>query len=793
MVSLPTGPDNSGNDEIRSTQALDSSPSSTKLTPGSFPSPSLEHKNEAARQNLDMYYYALDEIVRKDPDSTEAEVAKILKADLQKQFEEKIVQPANKTQGKNAPGITAQEMKAFVKTTLADIAPTPEEANQESEAIVNKAIEHVRKELSQVEETMSETADGKRSVRLTRGGTKARAATKHTNLEGGAVGKVGNEVRNPSAKKAQTEVAGTENIESQAPKERPNKILRPVDKRQEKEKLARLSEEEKDLVLKYAPKAGPGTKVSLEHNGEVAVWTIVENVEEEEDWLGEKEPVYYVLLKKNPDDEDEEPQKELAGVVKSAILSEALHDAKLKKGQGVDILADIEAKTGGFEVGEIIRLKPGGKDWEIRKINTQQQVAILKGVEDDKFAVLKTKELRERVNDVVKAEGLELKAVKKRFANPPVGELINIFKRPSEDSNDQYAATQDRYNQFVAWKKRWVDSEEIDNLRSKNGNIKITPEQIASTKKIIELYSQLWEASLAGKVVTGGIIQELKGNLVNAARILSGRQHKDANDFETLISSYRPESDAALITKLEGVLAEANKVTPSSDLHSLSTSEITESVSKDAALEKELLDVRKSSFIKREQEIMSGLMTYKTIAERELTSTDGSLSERMAAVSKILKEIKERRLGFESLSVMEDLRNKWNHYDNLFLNMTDADLEKFDNEKREAIKKFKEEEKNIATRLNELKMVGSRICQEVEQRAETLMRKLLEQKQAEDTTAPTSVTATPEIKQDPATRNAEIIRRYKAGEDMPEEKLLSEGYTKEDAAKMLKLLTLIKR
>ncbi len=87
---------------------------------------------------------------------------------------------------------------------------------------------------------------------------------------------------------------------------------------------------------------------------------------------------------------------------------------------------------------------------------------------------------------------------------------------------------------LLAWKKKWIDSGEIDLYREKNTNLSISQDQIDAAKKAIDVDI----ATLQNETVTGEVRRSAITNIGLSVRLLTGVHHPRANDIEHFVKSY---------------------------------------------------------------------------------------------------------------------------------------------------------------------------------------------------------------------------------------------------------------
>jgi hypothetical protein len=132
---------------------------------------------------------------------------------------------------------------------------------------------------------------------------------------------------------------------------------------------------------------------------------------------------------------------------------------------------------------------------------------------------------REKGNETFSEEDLRKilapegkKEAEKRNSYPPVRDFFMMFNKKTDYS----------IGGLLAWKRKWLDSGDIDKFREKNGNIKISPELIQDAKRAILVYAEALQ--------TEGISRELYdsaiSNIALNVRVLTGVHDTEKNDIE---------------------------------------------------------------------------------------------------------------------------------------------------------------------------------------------------------------------------------------------------------------------
>lgn len=140
-------------------------------------------------------------------------------------------------------------------------------------------------------------------------------------------------------------------------------------------------------------------------------------------------------------------------------------------------------------------------------------------------------------------ELLTVKLDSQRKNLKPLGEFYGSFNIKKEFKVDE----------LIKWKKKWVDSGEIDTFRKQHGNITISDERIEQARKMMDLYVEI----LQTPGIDGSLVQEAENNLGLQAGILTGVHNPESNDIEHLITL----DQASRIQLLQDVLNEAKNGT----------------------------------------------------------------------------------------------------------------------------------------------------------------------------------------------------------------------------------------
>lgn len=101
---------------------------------------------------------------------------------------------------------------------------------------------------------------------------------------------------------------------------------------------------------------------------------------------------------------------------------------------------------------------------------------------------------------------------------PPIKDLFTMFSQKNEYS----------INGLLAWKKKWLDSGEIDLYRKRYTNLSIPEDQIEEAKKAIDVDI----ATLQDSTATGEARRSAITNIGLSGRLLTGVHHPVANNIE---------------------------------------------------------------------------------------------------------------------------------------------------------------------------------------------------------------------------------------------------------------------
>lgn len=130
------------------------------------------------------------------------------------------------------------------------------------------------------------------------------------------------------------------------------------------------------------------------------------------------------------------------------------------------------------------------------------------------------------------------------FPEEELGKLIRAENRTESNEKFSYLPIKDFFAMFnkktnyslggiLAWKRKWLDSGEVDKFRERNGNITISPEMIDDAKQAIALYVEVLQ--------TEGVTQELFdsaiSNLALNVRVLTGIHDPNENDIEYTVKN----------------------------------------------------------------------------------------------------------------------------------------------------------------------------------------------------------------------------------------------------------------
>lgn len=92
----------------------------------------------------------------------------------------------------------------------------------------------------------------------------------------------------------------------------------------------------------------------------------------------------------------------------------------------------------------------------------------------------------------------------------------------------------------LTWKRKWLDSGEVDTFRNNYKNIDISDEQLEDAKKAFAIYAEDLEKDETSPLgMRGDLHRTIVGNLCLAARILTGVHHPVANDIENLVTNFK--------------------------------------------------------------------------------------------------------------------------------------------------------------------------------------------------------------------------------------------------------------
>jgi hypothetical protein len=112
---------------------------------------------------------------------------------------------------------------------------------------------------------------------------------------------------------------------------------------------------------------------------------------------------------------------------------------------------------------------------------------------------------------------------------------------------------------LLAWKKRWVDSGEIDNFREKHSKINISKEQIASTKLLFKTYVDILRRG-TDSGLPEGLVRSAYQNCILCAKILAGIHHETASDIKYFVDNYNEEEDLELFKNLQAEIEETEAI-----------------------------------------------------------------------------------------------------------------------------------------------------------------------------------------------------------------------------------------
>lgn len=170
-----------------------------------------------------------------------------------------------------------------------------------------------------------------------------------------------------------------------------------------------------------------------------------------------------------------------------------------------------------FASGNLITLHENGKTTEWRIVKTKDGMVTLST--HDKSGYKKREISEEDLEKIGKTKGPDEKPNVE-----PLGKLFKGFKE----------GTAFDLHHLLAWKKEWFDSGKLDAYRNQHGNITISDEQIADTKRAMELYVQ----ALQTEGLERDIYEYAARQVGLSAKVLAGVDHPPVNNLKPLVEHY---------------------------------------------------------------------------------------------------------------------------------------------------------------------------------------------------------------------------------------------------------------
>lgn len=212
-----------------------------------------------------------------------------------------------------------------------------------------------------------------------------------------------------------------------------------------------------------------------------------------------------------------------------------------------------------FTAGHFITITRGGQEPEQYRIFKTQ----------DRKVTIVSIDHREKGQEVIDEDELKKIATVEKYEKAerpsyaPLKDLFTMFGK-----NNGYSV-----RGFLSWKKKWLDSGEIDTYRKNYTNQSISDEQIEDAKKAIQLYSEV----LQTEGVSGKLTEDARINIVLNARLLTGVHHPEANNIEYYVQNKILNGEHLDVVRaaLDKARGEKNVQTPEQKVEPASASPVT--------------------------------------------------------------------------------------------------------------------------------------------------------------------------------------------------------------------------
>ncbi len=201
---------------------------------------------------------------------------------------------------------------------------------------------------------------------------------------------------------------------------------------------------------------------------------------------------------------------------------------------------------------------PEHKDKDFTQSTTLKD-AVRKNINNGDFSLAEknAKKLSAELSIILGVEPV----VKTKINNPPIGQLVSLLTRKREAPEDveRRAATgkttrEEVYADLLAWKKKWLDSGEIDAYREKYGKMPVSDEQLATSKLLLEAYIEILGLDEKAKI-DENFVRSVNNQCSIYAKILTGIHNETASDIKFLVENYDQGADLTLLQRLRSSIS----------------------------------------------------------------------------------------------------------------------------------------------------------------------------------------------------------------------------------------------